>query len=120
MPHFTLRVDFAPDRRIGPGKILLLERIRESGSIAAAGRSMEMSYRRAWLLIDDMNRMFREPVVITKLGGSAGGGAKLTEFGERLVAAYRDVERHAHDVFGPRFADLEDALAPLSDKPAKS
>ena len=73
--RLTLRVDFGTDRAIGPGKILLLEAIRDTGSISQAGRALGMSYRRAWLLVDDMNQCFREPVVTAQPGGSQGGGA---------------------------------------------
>ena len=84
--RLTLRVDFGTDRAIGPGKVLLLEAIRDTGnSISQAGRSLGMSYRRAWLLVDDMNRCFREPVVTAQPGGAQGGGAALTAFGETVV-----------------------------------
>jgi molybdate transport system regulatory protein len=89
----SLRLDFNGIFRLGPGKIELLERIMETGSISAAGRAMDMSYRRAWLLVDSLNQMFVEPAVIKTTGGVAGGGAEVTEFGRRLVAAYRAVEK---------------------------
>jgi molybdate transport system regulatory protein len=89
------RVYFGPNRAIGPGKIKLLEAIDQSGSISQAGRSLGMSYRRAWLLIDDMNRCFREPVVATQPGGARGGGALLTMFGRKLVRDYRAIEAGA-------------------------
>src|SRR5262244_2460860 len=94
--RLTVRVDFGSDRALGPGKIRLLEAIAKTGSISQAGRSLDMSYRRAWLLVDDMNRCFREPVVTTQLGGKRGGGAALTRFGETLVDQYRSIEREAH------------------------
>ena len=93
--RLTLRIDFGPDRALGPGKIRLLEAIRETGSISQAGRSLGMSYRRAWLLIDDLNRCFRGPVVTTKPGGARGGGALVTPFGEELIAKYRSIETRA-------------------------
>jgi len=83
--RLTVRVDFGSDRALGPGKIRLLEAVRNCGSISQAGRSLDMSYRRAWLLIDDMNRCFREPVVEAQPGGLQGGGAALTAFGEQLI-----------------------------------
>src|SRR6516162_9403017 len=83
MARLTLRLDFGPGRAIGHGKIWLLEAVRDHGSISAAGRSMGMSYRRAWLLVDALNRLFETPVVETKHGGSAGGGAELTPFGHQ-------------------------------------
>ena len=79
-----LRISFPEEDRLGRGKMELLEHIRETGSISAAGRAMDMSYRRAWLLVSDMNRMFSEPVVESQRGGQKGGGAALTPFGEEL------------------------------------
>src|SRR5690349_20463696 len=96
MPKLTLRLDFGPAQQIGHGKIRLLEAIRDQGSISAAGRSMHMSYRRAWLLIDELNRMFSEPLIETKHGGAAGGGAELTPLGSRVVECYRSIEAKAH------------------------
>ena len=78
MARLTLRLDFGPGQAVGHGKIRLLEAVREFGSIAAAGRSMGMSYRRAWLLIDELNTLFAKPVIATKHGGQHGGGAELT------------------------------------------
>ena len=96
MPRLTLRIDLGPDEAIGPGKIKLLEAIRDQGSISAAGRALGMSYRRAWLLIDSMNRCFRRPVVATRPGGDRGGGATVTEFGASLIDYYRSIETKAH------------------------
>jgi len=93
--RLTLRIDFGPDRALGPGKIRLLEAIRKTGSISKAGRSLSMSYRRAWLLVDDMNGCFREPVVVAQPGGARGGGAALTPFGARLIETYRAIEAGA-------------------------
>src|ERR1700745_46624 len=87
--RLTLRVDLGGDRAIGPGKIRLLEAIREAGSISQGGASLGMSYRRAWLLVDDMNNCFREPVVAARAGGSHGGGAALTPLGTRFIVQYR-------------------------------
>ena len=107
MARLTLRLDFGPGRAIGHGKIRLLEAVRDYGSISAAGRSMGMSYRRAWLLIDELNHIFEEPVIDAKHGGSGGGGAELTVFGHRVVERYRAIEAKAHAAAA---ADL-DALA---------
>ena len=93
MARVFLRVDFAPGTRIGPGKIALLEQIHQSGSISAAGRALGMSYRRAWVLVDELNHLFAAPLVTTQLGGSHGGGAVLTELGASLVARFRALER---------------------------
>lgn len=91
--RLSLRVVLAPDAVLGPGKAELLERVRDTGSISAAGRQMQMSYKRAWDLIDAMNRIFSEPVVQASKGGSGGGGAVLTSFGTQLLATYRRIER---------------------------
>ena len=105
--RLTLRVDFGTDRAIGPGKVLLLEAIRDTGSISQAGRSLGMSYRRAWLLVDDMNRCFREPVVTAQPGGAQGGGAALTAFGQKVVQKYRKIETEATAAAKPQLHDLE-------------
>ncbi|MGC1779360.1 MAG: winged helix-turn-helix domain-containing protein [Xanthobacteraceae bacterium] len=93
--RLTVRIDFGSAGAIGPGKIRLLEAIRKTGSISQAGRSLGMSYRRAWLLIDDLNRCFRAPVVVTRPGGAKGGGAELTQFGRKLIEKYRAIEAQA-------------------------
>jgi molybdate transport system regulatory protein len=111
MAKLSIRIDLGPSGAVGPGKIRLLEAIEATGSISAAGRSMNMSYRRAWLLIDDLNRLFRHPVVATHLGGAAGGGAELTPFGKRLIRHYRDMESEAHAALKPHLYALETALA---------
>src|ERR1044072_7382733 len=80
---------------MGPGKAELLDAIARTGSISAAGRALGMSYRRAWLLVDTMNRAFREPLVEAAKGGPHGGGAHITPFGEQILAAYRALELHA-------------------------
>lgn len=95
MARLFLRVDLQPQGRIGPGKIALLEEIDRSGSISAAGRALGMSYRRAWLLVDDLNKLLGAPVVATQLGGSHGGGASLTPLGSDLVARFRALEQAA-------------------------
>ena len=96
MAGLSLRIEIDPNGRIGPGKITLLEKLDELGSIAAAGRSLGMSYKRAWALIDDLNQCFGRPVVATQMGGRAGGGSALTPFGRDLVAHYRAIETKAH------------------------
>ena len=96
--------------RLGPGKIQLLELIDAHGSISEAARMMDMSYRRAWLLVAALNTMFREPVVATKLGGKAGGGAQLTAFGAHVISRYRDMERLAQAAIAPHLNELEAAL----------
>jgi molybdate transport system regulatory protein len=91
----TLRVLGKGAPAIGPGKAELIERIGETGSISAAARAMGMSYRRAWQLVEALNRDFREPVVITAIGGPRGGGAQVTPFGRRVLAAFRAMEGKA-------------------------
>lgn len=80
---------------MGPGKAELIERIGQTGSISAAAREMGMSYRRAWQLVESLNATFREPVITTAIGGSRGGGARVTPMGERLVALFRAMEGRA-------------------------
>ena len=90
--RLTIRLDFDGGRRLGAGKVALLEAIEATGSISAAGRAHKMSYRRAWLLVDELNKIFVEPVVAAHHGGTKGGGAALTEQGRRIVSLYRDAE----------------------------
>lgn len=82
----------ADGHKLGPGKIRLLEAIRDEGSISAAARSMGMAYRHAWELVDDLNRCFRTPVVTASIGGRAGGGAALTPWGDELVRRFHEIE----------------------------
>ena len=101
-----LRIDLGAGGSLGPGKIALLEHIAGSGSLSQAARELGMSYRRAWLLLDDINRAFAEPATTSSIGGAGGGGAQLTEFGRQLVRTYREVEEGASDMAGARFAWL--------------
>lgn len=93
---------------VGYGRAVLLDRIREHGSISAAARSMEMSYRHAWKLVDSMNRQSRRPVVSAKTGGPGGGGAVVTEAGERAVEAFWSAYRDLQRFLGRRARVLED------------
>lgn len=111
MPRLTLRIDFDEGRAVGPGKIKLLEWIDALGSISAAGRKMGMSYRRAWLLVDSLNRCFREPLVCSHTGGANGGGAALTAAGIAVVRHYRAVEAAAHAAGASHIDALTEALA---------
>lgn len=95
MARLSIRIDLAPGHRIGPGKVQLLEMIAEHGSISAAGRALGMSYRRAWMLVEAMNKGFGTPVVEAQVGGKDGGGARLSTFGADIVAHYRAIERAA-------------------------
>ncbi len=111
MARVSLRLKFADDRLIGPGRIRLLELIAETGSISAAGREMAMSYRRAWLLIDDLNRSFKKPLVEKQLGGAGGGGAILTPLGAEIVRRYRKIEAYVTDEARADIRAIERALA---------
>ena len=93
--QFRLRIHRGADIAVGPGKIDLLEAIATTGSITAAARALGMSYRRAWLLVDTMNRCFRKPVVEAEAGGRRGGGTRLTASGAETLRRYRKVERLA-------------------------
>ena len=96
---------------MGPGKADLLEAIAREGSISAAGRATGMSYRRAWLLVDTMNRCFRAPLVATQPGGGKGAGARLTAEGEAALAAYRALSAQVEaGAAGGHFAALEAAI----------
>jgi molybdate transport system regulatory protein len=91
--RLNLRLTFPGGVPLSHGKAELLELIRETGSIRQAAAKMDMSYRRAWLLVDELNHMFREPSIETKQGGKSGGGADLTTFGEELLGRFRAMEK---------------------------
>jgi molybdate transport system regulatory protein len=110
-----LRIVFGDDAMLGPGKAELLELIRETGSIAAAGRAMAMSYKRAWSLVDEMNAAFREPLVERVRGGPKGGGARLTEAGARVLGHYRGLEETVAEAGAARIDALEAMLADIPD-----
>ena len=105
---------FGTEIAIGPGKADLLEAIAASGSISESARRLGMSYRRAWLLVDTMNRCFREPVVASAAGGSGGGGAQVTVFGRKVLATYRKLETTVERALDRPLAELTDLL---SDRP---
>ena len=116
LPSLSVRIDLDHEDRIGPGKILLLENIRELGSISAAGRAMDMSYKRAWDLVDETNRICRQLTVEPQTGGKNGGGAALTPFGISLVARYRKIERDAASAVRKELAALRNDIG----KPRKA
>ncbi len=93
--RFRLRITRGADIAVGPGKIDLLESIGKAGSITAAAKALDMSYRRAWLLVDTMNRCFKGPVVEAEAGGKRGGGTQLTPLGAEVVRRYRNAETQA-------------------------
>lgn len=105
-PQSHVRVDFSEYCSIGPGKIGLLEGIERTGSLSAAARDLGMSYRRAWLLLHSLNEGFGDPVVELSVGGKAGGGARLTDFGQRLIATYRQFEGAVDELAARSFADV--------------
>jgi molybdate transport system regulatory protein len=90
--RFRLRISRGEEIAIGPGKVALLEAIVETGSITAAAKHLNMSYRRAWLLVDDMNRCFKKPVVESAKGGKEGGGTVVNETGMEVIRLYRHIE----------------------------
>ncbi|MBX3566880.1 MAG: winged helix-turn-helix domain-containing protein [Rhizobiaceae bacterium] len=95
MPSLSLRINLDPDGRIGPGKIELLEKIAAYGSISEGARQMEMSYKHAWDLVEEMNKLFGKPLVAAQTGGKRGGGAQLTQVGLAVVTRFRAIERAA-------------------------
>jgi len=104
-PSIRFRIDLGSKSGVGPGKIALLEQIERCGSLSQAARNLNMSYRRAWQLLESLNSSFVEPLVLTSTGGRGGGGAKLTLLGERLIHVYRafevKIQARAAESFGP-------------------
>jgi len=96
----------------GPGKADLLAHIRDTGSISAAGRRMDMSYKRAWSLVEEMNAAFAAPLVAATRGGPGGGGAQLTPAGEEVLALYGRVIAAATEAAAPDIARLQSMLRP--------
>jgi molybdate transport system regulatory protein len=111
-----LRIVLGPDVAIGPGKADLLEGIEATGSIAGAGRAMGMSYKRAWYLVETMNRCFKHPLVEATKGGRAGGGASLTGLGREVLARYRRMEALSADAIEAEMAALRRFVADRSDR----
>ena len=111
MTTLKLRIYFE-DAMLGPGKAELLERIRDTGSISAAGREMGMSYKRAWMLVEEMNAGWQAPLVNSARGGPGGGGARLTETGDEVLRLYRDVMQRAQGAIADPVARLESMLKP--------
>ncbi len=114
--ELRLRVVFGDRGMIGPGKADLLQHIRDTGSISAAGREMGMSYKRAWNLVETMNAMFAAPLVSSARGGAKGGGAELTEMGHAVLREYRDIEDRTRHAVGRNIRSLEGMLSDMSDK----
>lgn len=115
VPRLRFRLLLGRSTVIGPGKADLLAEIAKSGSISAAGRSMGMSYKKAWYLINTMNQCFREPLVEAVKGGRAGGGARLTPMGEDVLARYRKLEQRAAKMFAEELIKFNQLV--LDDPP---
>jgi molybdate transport system regulatory protein len=109
-PRPQIRIMFRKAIAMGPGKADLLRAIAETGSISAAARHMDMSYRRAWLLVDTMNQCFRTPLVETATGGSRGGGARVTEFGLDILERYQRMEAKATASVARELEDFADLM----------
>jgi molybdate transport system regulatory protein len=109
-PIVRFRIDFAEHSSIGPGKICLLEAIRDSGSLSQGARNIGMSYRRAWLLAESLKQSFREPVTVASTGGKDGGGMQVTEFGDALIKSYRELERDFATLAARRLHPISAAL----------
>lgn len=114
--RLRLRVIFGDDAMLGPGKADLLELIEDLGSIAAAGRAMKMSYKRAWMLVDEMNAAFRDPLVDSTRGGQKGGGARLTETGLAVLSNYRSLEERVAIAGNNEIEALRALLKDMSGK----
>lgn len=111
MPPLSLRINLDPKGRIGPGKIELLEQIASFGSISAGARQMNMSYKHAWDLVEEMNQLFGKPVVAAQTGGRRGGGAQLTPVGLAVVSRFRAIERAANAASAQHIAALRAEIA---------
>jgi molybdate transport system regulatory protein len=105
-PVIRIRIDFAENVNVGPGKIALLEAIKSTGSISDAARSLGMSYRRAWMLINSLKQGFSEAVTVSSTGGPGGGGARVTSFGASLIRQYRTLEREVGRLGAQRLMDI--------------
>ena len=123
MTDLIVRIDLGVHGRLGPGKLLLLQMIDKHGSISAAGRAMNMSYRQAWSLIDQLNHAFKEPVVHSQTGGKSGGGASLTDFGKLLLTHCNAIVTNAKKTAGPHLEFIaavlsqpETTAAPVASK----
>jgi molybdate transport system regulatory protein len=110
--RLSIRIDLENGDRIGPGKVALLEAIRASGSISGAARALGMSYRRAWLLVEEINHALREPAVAAETGGRRGGGAAVTPAGEQLVGLYRTIESHVRSAARGEFRAIARLVRP--------
>ncbi|MFN3663803.1 winged helix-turn-helix domain-containing protein [Yoonia sp.] len=115
-PRLRIRIIFGDAEMIGPGKAELLERIDRCGSLAAAGREMGMSYKRAWQLVGTLNAMFKDPLVDSTRGGPGGGGAVLTDAGRAVLSLYRDFEADAAKAGTKRLNAMKAMLRDIPDE----
>lgn len=113
MIRLSIRLNFEGARRLGPGKVALLEAIEASGSITGAAKALGMSYRRAWLLLEETNALFTNASAETAQGGRQGGGAQLTPFGREVVARYRSAERALRRYAEEDLSFFEEHLRPM-------
>ena len=120
-PAIRIRIDFTDEVNLGPGKIALLEAIKTTGSISDAARALNMSYRRAWMLINSLKQGFSETITVASTGGKGGGGVRVTAFGSSLIKQFRLLEREIGKLAAQRLADFvpyvttmagSDAVAP--------
>lgn len=111
-----LRLVFGREAMFGPGKAELLELIRETGSISAAGRRMDMSYKRAWMLVESLNATFRTPLVESSRGGAGGGGARLTATGEEVLERFRRLEEVVRQAGAREVGALAELLVDMSER----
>jgi molybdate transport system regulatory protein len=105
-PAIRIRIDFSDNVNLGPGKIALLEAIKSTGSISDAARSLGMSYRRAWMLINSLKQGFTEAATVSSTGGKGGGGARVTAFGMSLIKQFRLLEREIAKLGAQRMAEI--------------
>lgn len=119
MTRVILRIDFDDGRYVGHGRIELMELIEEHGSIAQAAKAMGMSYKRAWYLADSINETFGQPLIERRHGGSGGGSAQLSDFGRKVVRAYREMEKKSLKAFSKPLKIMESGLR-SSSKATKS
>ena len=120
MTRLVLRLDFDQERYIGHGRIQLLELIGRHGSIAQAAKAMDMSYKRAWYLLDAFSDCFSEPLIVRQHGGKGGGSAQLTEFGRDVVERYRRMEALASKAIARELAPVEARLAKKRRRSART
>lgn len=110
--HLSIRIDLSNGDRIGPGKVALLEAIQAKGSISGAARSLGMSYRRAWLLVEEINKALAKPAVVAEMGGRAGGGASVTPAGAKIVELYRSIESRTRKASSGEFTAIAKLVRP--------